>query len=110
MRILIDEMFPAAAAAALRGRGHDAVHVSQVGLSSAADELVAHVARAEDRAVVTENIAGFAAEEDVVLVCVLKRALPRGGGQARALADVVDGWAQANPVPYRGQHWPAGSG
>lgn len=104
---LIDEMFPPAAAVLLRDTyGHDAVHVAEVGLQAAEDVLVAAVARAEGRAVVTENVADFAAERDVVLVFVLKRNLPAGGGQAAALAKGLDNWAQANPDPYLGPHWP----
>jgi hypothetical protein len=41
---------------------------------------VAAVARAEGRAVVTGNVAGFAAERDVVLVFVLKKNLLRRDG------------------------------
>lgn len=104
---LIDEMFPARAAALLRERyRHDAVHVSEVGLQATEDAQVAAVARAEDRAVVTENVADFAAERDVVLVFVLKRNLPAGGAQAAALAKVLDDWAEQNSRPYLGAHWP----
>jgi hypothetical protein len=56
--------------------------------------------------VVTENVADFAAERDVVLVFILKKNLPAGGGQAAVLAKVLDLWAQANPDPYIGPHWP----
>jgi hypothetical protein len=41
-----------------------------------------------------------------VLVFVLKKHLPAGGGQAAALAAVLDRWAQEHPAPYLGQHWP----
>jgi hypothetical protein len=41
-----------------------------------------------------------------VLVFVLKRRLPAGGGQAAALAEVLDRWAHTNPDPYVGPHWP----
>ena len=75
---LIDEMFPAAAAA-----------------------------RAEGRAVVTKNVTDFAAERDLLLVFVLKRNLPAGGGQAAALARILDRWTREHPDPYLGQHWPA---
>ena len=79
---LIDEMFPAAVALLLRETyGHDAVPV-------------------------TENVADFAAERDVVLVFVLKKNLPAGGGQAAALAKALDHWAQDHPEPYLGPHWP----
>jgi predicted nuclease of predicted toxin-antitoxin system len=68
---LIDEMFPMAAARYLRDTyGHDAVHVIEAGLGAVADAQVAAVARAEGRAIVTENVADFAAERDVVLVFV----------------------------------------
>jgi Domain of unknown function (DUF5615) len=105
---LIDEMFPAAAAAMLRDKyGYDAVHVGEVGLRAVEDAVVAAAARAENRAVVTENVADDAGERDVVLVFVLKRHLPSGGAQASALARVLDAWAQANPDPYIGPHWPS---
>jgi Domain of unknown function (DUF5615) len=104
---LIDEMFPAATAEMLRDtHGQDGVHVREVGLSAADDAQVTATARAEGRAVVTENVADFAAERDVALVFVLKRNLPAGGGQAAALARILDRWAQEFPDPYLGHHWP----
>jgi len=42
-----------------------------------------------------------------VLVFVLKKNLPAGGGQAAALAKVLDRWAQYHPDPYLGPHWPS---
>ena len=105
---LIDEVFPIATAALLRDTyGQDAVHVAEAGLRAAEDAQVAAVARGEGRAVVTENVADFAAERDVVLVFVLKKNLPAGGGQAAALAKVLDRWAQQYPDPYLGPHWPS---
>jgi hypothetical protein len=105
---LIDEMFPIATAALLRDTyGHDAVHVAEVGLRAAEDAHAASVARGEGRAVVTENVADFAAERDVLLVFVLKKNLPAGGGQAAALAKILDRWAQQHPEPYLGPHWPS---
>jgi hypothetical protein len=104
---LIDEMFPAAVALLLRATyGHDAVRVTEIGLRAADDAQVAAAARAQGRAVVTENVADFAAERDVVLVFVLKKNLPAGGGQAAALAKALDHWAQDQPEPYLGPHWP----
>jgi hypothetical protein len=106
-RFLVDEMFPPAVARVLRDDyGHDAVHVFDVGLGAADDATVAATARSEGRAVVTENVADFVGERDVVLVFVLKRTSPPGGGQADALAKILDGWAAANPRPYLGPHWP----
>jgi hypothetical protein len=107
---LIDEMFPQAAAQLLRDKyGQDAVHVAEVGLRAADDAQVASTARAESRAVVTENVADFAAERDVVLVFVLKRNLPAGGGQAASLARILDRRAHDFPDPYLGHHWPGTS-
>jgi hypothetical protein len=51
---------------------------------------------------VTENAAHFAAERDLVLVFVLKRKLPAGGGQEVALADLLDRWARDHHEPYLG--------
>jgi len=104
---LVDEMFPMTAAVLMRDTyGHDAVHVAEVGLRATDDAQVAAAARAEGGAVVTENVADFATERDVVLVFVLKKNLPAGGGQAAALAKVLDRWAQDHPDPYLGPHWP----
>jgi hypothetical protein len=101
-------MYPPEAAARLRdGHRYDAVHVTEVGLRATDDAVIASVARAEGQAMVTANVAHFAAERDLVLVFVPKRKLPAGGGQAAALADVLDRWAQDHPEPYLGPHWPA---
>ncbi len=106
-RFLVDEMLPSAAAALLRERcGHDTVHVAEAGLQGADDAQVAAAARTEGRAVVTENVADFAAERDVVLVFVLKNNLPPGGALTAALASVLDHWAHEHPEPYVGPHWP----
>lgn len=104
---LIDEMFPPGASVLLRDKySQDAVHVCQVGLVGAPGSDVAALARSEARAVVTENVADFAGERDVVLVFVLKKNLPAGGAQAPALAKILNQWSRANPEPYIGPHWP----
>lgn len=105
--LIIDEMFPTAAARVLRDQyGRDAHHVAEVGLRATDDAAIARHARAEGRAVVTENVADVADEHDLVLVVVLKKHLARGGAQAAALADVLDRWIETNPDPYVGHHWP----
>ena len=86
--------------------GYDAVQVGEVGLRAADDTQVAAAARAEGQAVVTENVADFAAERELVLVFILKKNLPAGGGQAAALARILDRWAEDHPDPYLGHHWP----
>lgn len=104
---LVDEMFPTATAVLLRETyGHDAVHVSEVGLRATDDAQVAAAARAEGRAVVTENVVDFSSEREVALVFVLKKNLPTGGGQAAALAKILDRWTKEYPDPYLGPHWP----
>lgn len=108
MRFLLDEMYPPAAAERLRDRhDHDAVHVTEAGLRATEDADIAAVARAEGRVMVTDNVADYAMERDLVLVFVPKRKLPAGGGQAAALADVLARWATASPDPYVGAHWPS---
>ncbi|QDP98654.1 hypothetical protein FOE78_07320 [Microlunatus elymi] len=99
-------MFHHAVAERLRALGHDAVHVREIGLAATEDAVVASTARAERRAVVTENVADYAGERDVILVFVLKSHLPGGGAQSAALATALDRWAADNPDPYLGQHWP----
>ncbi len=104
---LIDEMFPAVTAALLRDvYGQDAVHVGEMGLRATADAHIAEVARAHDRAIVTENTVDFAAERDVILVFVSKCHVPAGTGQAPALAKTLDQWARLHLDPYVGPHWP----
>lgn len=107
MRFLVDEMFPPTVAEVLRDdHGHDAVHVTEVGLGAADDRTVAAAARTQDRALVTENVVHFADERELVLVFVHKRKLPAGGAQATALAELLDRWAADHAAPYRGPHWP----
>lgn len=105
MRILIDEMFPSGTCARLVERGHDAVHVRDLGVDARPDREVAAAAARDDRALVTENVKDYAAEHDIVVVCVLKSHLPQHGMDAH-LASVLDQWAAANPEPYVGLHWP----
>jgi hypothetical protein len=105
---LLDEMYPSAAAAFLRDpHCHDARHVSELGLDGSADAQIAAVARAEGRVLVTENVRDFAAERDLALAFVLKKNLPAGGGQAAALAALLDRWASATGEIYLGHHWPS---
>lgn len=48
---------------------------------------------------------GSSRERDVVLAFVVKKKLPAGGGQAAALANVLDRRAQEFPDSYIGVHW-----
>lgn len=107
-RLLLDEMWPEPTAELLREEyGHDAAHVTELGLGATADADIATFARADRWAIVTENVSDFAREPDVVLVFALKRNLPAGTAQAAALAELLDRWVQQHPDPYLGAHWPA---
>ena len=104
MRVLLDEMFPAATCDLLTAEGHDAVAVRQIGLAGRPDPEVAGLARGQRRVLVTENVRDFAAEPDLVILIVLKSTLPPAG-MAHHLARRIVGWAAANPNPYVGLHW-----
>lgn len=53
MRFLLDQGLPRTAASRLRGRGFDAVHTAERGLSTASDLQILQRARDEERIVVT---------------------------------------------------------
>lgn len=106
MQFLIDEMFPPGTCEPLAVRGHDAVHVRDRGVDARPDQEVPALAARESRVLVTENVKDFAAEHDLVIVCVLKSRLP-AQGLADHLARVLDHWAAENADPYVGLHWPA---
>lgn len=62
MKLLLDEMFSPELARALRHRDHEVVAVGERGdLSSAPDAEVLATATREERAVLTEDVADFAA-------------------------------------------------
>lgn len=107
MRFLIDETFPPSTVEHLeQGGAHEADHVRHIGLPGTTDADVAHFARANALVVVTENVVDFTGIDDLTIVFVLKRNLPAGGAQAAALAALLRRWADANPRPYLGRHWP----
>lgn len=59
MRLLLDEMYPALLAVALRAAGIDASTVAEVGLAGRPDHDVLAAAAADGYAVLTENVADF---------------------------------------------------
>ena len=60
MKLLLDEMWSPVVAEALRRRGHDVVAVAaRRDLRSATDEAVVEAARAEGRAIVTEDAVDY---------------------------------------------------
>lgn len=115
MKWLINEMLPPATAGELHTLGHDAVSVVAAGLAGSEDETVYALAVAQHRIVVTENVSDFAAlvaqrlandQPCVPVVLVRKADHPRQGGLAHHLARHLHQWADNNPDPYAGPHWP----
>ncbi len=107
-------MLPAAAAAELRSRGHDAVTVVELAISAADDVTVSSRAAEEQRVVVTENVADFArlVQErqraglaGAPVVFVRRVDLPRRGALAFHLAQGLDTWATEHPDPPIGLYW-----
>lgn len=108
-------MLPPATAEELNALGHDALSVVASGLAGADDEFVYATALEQDRVMVTENFADFAAisaqrlasdDPCVPVVLVRKADHPHGGGLAHHLAHHLHQWAAQNPTPYPGPHWP----
>lgn len=115
MRWLIDEMLPPTTADELTQRGHDAIAAVAAGLAGSDDADVFQRAVDDDRVVVTENFADFAAlleqaasrDEGVApVVFVRESSFPAGPGLAFHLAEHLHAWAEDHPDPYRGLHWP----
>lgn len=108
-------MLPPATADELEGRGHDALCAVNDGLAGATDADVFQRAVDEERVVVTENFADFAAlveqrtaadEPCTPVVFVRKSSFPAGPGLPFHLAEHLDAWAQVHREPYPGVHWP----
>ena len=90
MRLLLDEMYPATLAEQLRARGHDVVSVHDADdhhLEGVPDAEVFAAAIADDRALITENVADFRRlETDALgrdapsprLIFTTNRQFPRG--------------------------------
>jgi predicted nuclease of predicted toxin-antitoxin system len=60
LRLLLDEMYPAALAEALRAAGIEARTVLELGLAGSSDPEILAAAVADSYAVLTENVADFA--------------------------------------------------
>lgn len=115
MKWLVDEMFPHAVAEELRDKGHDTVAVFELDLQGAPDEDLFDLAVQQRRVVVTENFADFAAlveqrqtddEPCAPVLFARKSSFPARGALPAHLAEHLDEWAQDNPDPYHGLHWP----
>jgi Domain of unknown function (DUF5615) len=112
---LVDEMLPPKVSALLRDLGHDAVSVLELGLAAASDDVVYERAVRDQRVMVTENFSDYAivlrerqvqGRECVPVVFVRRIDLPRRGALAAHLVARLVAWAEANPEPVVGLHWP----
>lgn len=85
--LLLDEMFPLRAAELLREQyGHQAAHVSEFGPDATDDADIAAFARADNWAIVTENVTDFTRESVRPRAVVRPQAQPprRRGSGSRA--------------------------
>ncbi len=112
MKLLLDEMYPPAAAEELRARGHDVVSVHDPEyrrLEGAPDEEIFAAALAEERALVTENVPDFRrleadalarGEAHATLVFTSNRQFPRGErGTIGRLVEALDELLTEAPTP-----------
>ncbi|WP_076069932.1 DUF5615 family PIN-like protein [Sphingomonas montana] len=103
MRFLVDAQLPPGLCRWLAGRGHDAVHVSDVGLLAAADGVIADYAVAEDRIIVSKD-------EDFVILRLPDRFgflwLRCGNASNVALRDwLAVRWDAIEPMLARGERF-----
>ena len=119
MKLLLDEMYPAAIAVALRARGHDVIAVQEdAALRRSSDEELFEIAQSLGRAVVTENVADFLPLDARMqgrgpahhgLLLTTNRSFPRHssrvvGALTGALADYLDGSVGVD-APASVVHW-----
>lgn len=112
MKVLLDEMYPATLAEALRDAGIDAVTVSELGLAGSSDPDLFEAACAGGYTVLTENVADFAriAADKItagghhpgVLVALSSRFSRRPSGRPALLASIlaVEGEGLGDRVVY----------
>jgi hypothetical protein len=115
-RLLLDEMFAPAIAAALRDLGHDVIAVAERGeLRAMIDEEVFAWATAQGRWLLTENVKDFrpilvrALQAGVATAGVLYtsgRAFPRSRKNPDPLIEALDAWLKAGPpAPPLREDW-----
>ena len=56
MKFLVDNSLSPVLSAGLRSRGHDAIHVRELGLQEASDEQILERAESEDRAILSADV------------------------------------------------------
>jgi predicted nuclease of predicted toxin-antitoxin system len=110
--LLVDACLSPVVAAGLRQAGHDAVHVVDVGLVSAADAVILERARAEDRVVVSADadfgdlLAGSGASAPSVVLVRSDDDLPPGRQVMLLVANLpgVDSELAQGAVVVLGRH------
>jgi predicted nuclease of predicted toxin-antitoxin system len=114
VRLLVDEMYSERVAELLRERGHDAVHVREIGLGGAPDADVLSRAAEDGRTLVTENAVDFLPLLDrrqgaglamVPVLIALTSGRGVGGALHAQLATGIDRWARQTRDPYAHAHW-----
>ncbi len=89
MKLLLDEMYPSLIARELRARGHDVVSVHESPGSGTSDEQLLDHARAEGRALLTENVRDYRPLAEALLVA--------GGRHAGLVFTTEKRWPRTNP-------------
>jgi len=112
VRLLLDEMYSPADAAALRDRGYDAIAINEYDeLRGMDDVTVLTVATLDGRAVVTENVSDFArlhaagsvaADGHAGIVFVHHRRFPRTRPGRRRLTEALCGLLEEPPAGLAG--------
>ena len=115
MKLLLDEMWAPAIAAALRDRGHDVVAVAERhDLRGMPDAAIFEAALAEGRAIVTENVVDYrplaaaamrAGRPYPALIFTSNRAYPRASRRtAGRLVSALDALLTTRDA-VSGEHW-----
>lgn len=104
MRFVVDSMLPPRLADLLAARGHDATTPERLGAHNLPDDLLAQLAAAEGRVIITENARDFSALSGGPVLLVRKSWWP-SAALAEHLAAAVERWATKNPHPGPWAHW-----
>lgn len=115
MKLLLDEMWPPAVAAALRERGHDVVAVAERSdLRGKPDEVISAEALADARAIVTENVVDYrplasaalrADRASPTLILTSNRTNPRASRRTAGRLVVALDTLLSTRHSLEGEHW-----
>ena len=115
MKLLLDEMWPPAVAAALRDRGHDVVAVAErPDLRGRGDDVIFAEALADDRAIVTEDVVDYrplaaaalqAGRASPTLIFTSNRAYPRAARRTIGRLEIALDRLLTSRQGLEGEHW-----